>query len=133
MTSPYAQEKSGCNELESEINRRRGRLTTLTGGLKKGLHVLSGDKAFSWAIGPRHLDLFFPEICLAFLFYLTGYPFPRIRSGSQPIVTSYMIYQIEIDEMRALNWRLVKVWYRQKGKAVKLLSSAFTGRKLHQA
>lgn len=75
MTSPYVQEKSGCNELESDINRRRGRLTTLTGGLKKGLHVLSGDKAFFWATGQRHLDLFFLEICLAFPSYLIGNPF----------------------------------------------------------
>lgn len=46
-TSPYVQEKSGYNGLANEINICRGRLTTLVSGLRKGLHELSGDKAFS--------------------------------------------------------------------------------------
>jgi hypothetical protein len=74
MTSPYVQEKSGYNELENETNERRGGPTILIGDLRKGLHELSGDKAFSWATRQRHLDLFFPGICLAFLSYLIGYP-----------------------------------------------------------
>lgn len=101
MTSPYAQEKSGCNELESEINRRRRRLTTLIGGLKKGLHVLSGDKAFFSATGQRHLDLFFLEICLAFPSYLIGYPFSRIQSVSQQFVMSYGYTRLKL-----MRWKL---------------------------
>lgn len=75
MTSPYVQEKLGCNESENEVKTRRGRLTTLIGGLRKGLHELSDDKAFFWATKQLHLGLFFLEICLAFLSYLIGYPF----------------------------------------------------------
>lgn len=74
MTSPYVEEKLGYNELENDMNTRRGRLTTLIGGLRKDLHELSGDKAFFWATKQHHLDLFFLETYLAFLSYLIGYP-----------------------------------------------------------